>query len=258
MKRGVLFSIISIFVVLLFMLTAELVNEGRAQKSELEVTRTRVRILNSIMQDMQDHYFEELLQMTAKNALVGMSRYYFEAQRTSGEQLRPRVYRAMKNGTVKTPAETFINITKYSLCSGNSCMEPGYTLDGLRASIEEDFARVGIAVQEFSVELTDISETSDPWVLQIEADIEYHFTDVNKIATWEGTISKQTQIDIYGLYLKEQPGYVDYGYVESDWSEEVSFPSVNMPSAYQQLRYGISASDSSGNANAVCYQGCFP
>ena len=78
MGKAVIFSIAALLIVILFAASSSLITKFRINESELEITRTRVKILNSLVSDFENSYFEKLLYISSKNALIGLSRYYSE------------------------------------------------------------------------------------------------------------------------------------------------------------------------------------
>ena len=75
-KKAVVFSIMSVLLVILFVLTNETLTQFNVQESKLEVNRARIKVLNSIVDDMEMYYFKNILEITAKNALYGITSYY--------------------------------------------------------------------------------------------------------------------------------------------------------------------------------------
>jgi len=69
-KRALLFSIISIFVVLIFLTTAEIETSKSISASKIASARTRVEVLNSIMNDLDDRYYARMLYVSAKHVFM--------------------------------------------------------------------------------------------------------------------------------------------------------------------------------------------
>lgn len=72
-KRGVFFSLISLFIVFLFVLDFRVASIPHSGESELSLTNTRVKVLNNFINDLEGRYFERILYMASRNALVGLS-----------------------------------------------------------------------------------------------------------------------------------------------------------------------------------------
>jgi len=104
MKKSVFFSIMSVFIVILFVAFVELSNIYVAQETELELTRRRVNIINSVISDMEDTYFEKIIYASAKSSLIGLSDYYADGG-FSENRIKKRLDSALEdviyNGTLK-------------------------------------------------------------------------------------------------------------------------------------------------------------
>ena len=194
MKKAVFFSIVSLSLILLFLTSAEIISQFEIKESEIEVTRTRVRLLNSIIGDMEQTYFDRLVQVSVKNSLHGISCYY--AANHFNQFL-------IRDNLKKT-----INLTMYSGLFGVAnlvdvdCMEAEYTIEGLTDRLIDIFERLGIDVKSFSVDIDQVNQ-HEPFYLEVVADISYDFADKTNIARWRGLTRRTVNVPLYGLHYNE-------------------------------------------------------
>ncbi|MBN2367537.1 hypothetical protein JXC34_00835, partial [Candidatus Woesearchaeota archaeon] len=196
-RKGIFFSIVSVFLVLMFVSSTELISDYRVAESEMEVTRTRVRLLNSVINDMENIYFEKIVYVAAKNSLVGLSRYY---ESGNYENIPKTLDYALKDvihpGLLQDHSGN--SPVKYNL-TDMGYIDYGYTVEGLMGSISELFTRIGVKVNKFQVTIKSV-EQADPWTLVVDAEIDYYFTDDNNIASWKGITEKKVNISVYGIH----------------------------------------------------------
>ena len=76
-KKAIFFSIVSVLLIVLFVAMTQLVSKFKLEETKIETTRTKIKILNSLVKDMEDNYFEKIVYVASKNALMGLSNYYY-------------------------------------------------------------------------------------------------------------------------------------------------------------------------------------
>jgi hypothetical protein len=207
----------------MFIIASEIVGEFQIKESEIDVTRTRVRILNSIMEDLQYTYFDRLIAVSSKNSLIGISNYY---DIRNYDVIEYQLWRALNftihDGVLPRRYQPPINL-KGSLCisqsffPSGSCVHGDYTLNEMLTRLENIYASFGIDIVEFNVEIVNI-EQPDPYILTITADIEYYFKDKSNIASWRGFTRRTVDVSVYGLYYD--------GIITGSWSPDCGTNSV--------------------------------
>lgn len=220
LKKGVFFSIVSIFLVILFVASTELISEFSIKESEMEVTRTRVKILSSIINDFETVYFDKIIYVAAKNSLVGLSHYYsdhdFEPSymKDIGFALSDVIYA----GILKDRNNNKVNLTKLGY------IDYDYTFNGLMESLTETYDKLGLEINYLTINFTEINsiEQIDPWTLQVNAEIDYYFTDKSRIASWKGFTTRNVKIPILGMYAFDFEGFpgntkTNLGVIDSTW-----------------------------------------
>ena len=214
-RKAVFFSIVSIFLVILFVATTELASEFSIKETEMEVTRTRVKILNSLVSDMENVYFEKLIYIAAKNSLIGLSKYYYDNDFDNIEyDLRTILRRVINEGIYDPNPSTNVNLTKVGCWGINPCINYDYTIYGLQRNLAYVYERLGVDIKEFTITITDVRQVN-PWEILIEADIEYYFRDNTNIASWKGSTTKQVKVSVIGLYAFDTMG--NEGVITEDW-----------------------------------------
>ena len=214
-RKAVFFSIVSIFLVILFVATTELASEFSVKETEMDVTRTRVKILNSMVSDMENVYFEKLIYIAAKNSLVGLSKYYYDNDFDNIEyDLETILRRVITEGIYDPNPSTNVNLTKVGCWGVEPCIKQEYTIRGLQRNLENVYERLGVDVREFTITITDVRQ-EDPWEIIVEADIEYYFRDSTNIASWKGSTNKGVTISVIGLYAFDTVG--NDGVITEEW-----------------------------------------
>jgi hypothetical protein len=205
LKKGVFFSIVSIFIVILFVASTELISEFSVKESEMEVTRTRVKLLNSMINDFETVYFDKLIYVSAKNSLVGLSEYYFDHNfeesymKNLGAALSDTIY----EGVYLNRYNTRVNLTKLGY------IDYDYTFNGLVENITQTYEKLGLEIIELTVNFTEINSIQqiDPWTLRVNAEISYHFSDKSHIASWKGDTIREVDIPVIGIYSEDSHGH---------------------------------------------------
>ncbi|MEK6916565.1 MAG: hypothetical protein AABW92_02375, partial [Nanoarchaeota archaeon] len=231
-SKSVFFSIVSVFIVLLLVAFAELSNSYVAQETELELTRRRVNLVNNIISDMEDSYFEKIVYVSVKNAMIGISHYYSD-ERFSTNALEKFLEYALVdviyNGTLKDAENNNIDLTEYAFVTytayGNTTviknyMNYDYTLTPLVNEVSDVFDSLGLEVNRFDVEIEqDSLRQKDPWTLEIKADVIYDIRDKTGIASWKGITTKTIDISVYGLYAFDYEGgeKSNFGVITNSW-----------------------------------------
>jgi hypothetical protein len=217
-RKAVFFSIVSIFIVILFTATTELTSKFRIAESEIEVTRTRVKILNSVIKDMEDVYFDRMIYVASKNALVGISKYYYY---DNFDNIHHKLFHAlnatMKDGKIPRQSGDHVDLLVTGCPSSSPCMETPYTLNNLVEEFVDTFDMMGFEVRQLDIEILGLKQ-KDPWTIEIEASIAYYFEDSAKTASWRGVTSRKVDVSVYGLYAYDS--CLNDGLITTDWKKD--------------------------------------
>ncbi|MBN2423292.1 hypothetical protein JXB41_08775 [Candidatus Woesearchaeota archaeon] len=227
-KKSLFFSLLSVFIVLIFYLSFRITAQYAILESEMASTRTRVEVLNSIINDLDERYIERLLYVSAKSALGAMSRYasvysgtddglYWVSGKFKGyKDLKNELNKTMTEGElihgVNLKEDPLIN-TEFSLNKNN--------LIWMTEHLKNKFDAIGIDIDTFEIKIISLKQT-DPLTLDIGADINYYFKDKNKIASWKGETHKEIEINILGMYdPKHKKRIRDFGttFLYDDFSD---------------------------------------
>lgn len=224
-KRAIFFSIMSMFIIILFVSLSTILSKFRVEETELDITRDRVSVLNSVVSDMEEVYFEKMVYVAAKNSLIGLSKYYHENQygsrvkRTAEANMRTLLY----EGILVEPNGEKINLTVLTFnLDSQPYINRSYTIKGLKERVVLMFDDLGVNVNEFSINIsTGNMDQIDPWTMQIKADIYYDFEDKTKIVSWSGFTEKTVKVPIYGMYSYDlQNGKGNFGIITRNWKED--------------------------------------
>ncbi|MBN1502087.1 thrombospondin type 3 repeat-containing protein [Candidatus Woesearchaeota archaeon] len=74
-KKGFFMSLISVFIVIIFALSSEISTEQAQGQNLISSTETRIAVLNNLVNDLEDRYFERMLYVAGRNALIGLAEY---------------------------------------------------------------------------------------------------------------------------------------------------------------------------------------
>src|SRR3989344_5157267 len=74
-KKSMFFSISSILIIGIFIINFEMSQEKLLEENKIKSTQSRVKSLNSFINDMENVYFERMLYTSAKNSLDVLSKY---------------------------------------------------------------------------------------------------------------------------------------------------------------------------------------
>jgi hypothetical protein len=176
-------------------LSFEIITKSEIRESEIDVTRTRVRLLNSMISDFENTYFDSLIFVASKNAIKGLS-YYYSTNSFSSGVIKYQLWKALDK-TIHAGELDGLDLTK-SGCGG-PCMDFSHTMEGLVEIIKDYYSLVGIEIIELELEINDIKQI-DPWTLQVVAGIKYELKDKSDIAGWRGYSERNVNVDVFGLY----------------------------------------------------------
>ncbi|MFH0875901.1 MAG: hypothetical protein V1859_08235 [archaeon] len=211
-KKSVFFSVLSVFIILIFYLGLKVSSEQQKQQTDMEVTRVRVNLLNTIVNDFENRYIERMLYAAGKSAIGAMSEYatmpgcsspscdfkYFQNGDTNSfigyKHLESDMNLTMTKGELLGASGNSIDLTQYSsyhLADNN--------LDSIKGKLIDNFETLGLQVKELDVTITSVRQI-DPWTIGFGADVDYYFVDADKIASWKGTTHKEIEISIVGMY----------------------------------------------------------
>jgi hypothetical protein len=223
LKRAVLFSIISLLIVILFATITSLLAKIQVQETELDVTRTKVKVLNSLINDMNTIYFNKIIYVSSKNALIGISRYYHLQGIPHYTQIESPVAalnKAMKNGRIRYQG-SLRDLTLPNSCGTEPCINYSYTVEGLMDQISDLYLKNGLNITKFDVTVLNLRQTT-PWEIEVETELNYHFADQNNIVSWKGATQRTVNISVYGVYAsygglqyKDQSALID-----NSWQQE--------------------------------------
>lgn len=233
-KRAVFFSIVSVMIVVLFVALSGLITNFKLDETKLEATRTRVTVLNSLVQDMEDTYFEKIVYVASKNSLIGLSRYYSQDYNRINKQLDSALENVIQKGILIDNAGIH-NLTKLGYINYD------YTVSGLVDEFKLLFDDMGMDIVKLTINITPESlEQIDAWTFRLEADINYDFKDKDKIASWKGVTTRIVDISVIGLYMFDVESVrTNFGNVSNNWSIDTS--PYTEPSIYNKLskRYPV-------------------
>ena len=233
-KKGILFSIVSVFVIMLFVSSFELASKFDKVESEIDVTRTRVRVLNSIMDGMNDQYIDNIIYTSSKNSIYGLSKFYSEDY----SRLKTRLLAALRStlqAGILDDSGVKINLTNYN---NKVYIKQGLTIGGILAEMKTEFNKINVEIKQFEVFVVDVSQ-DDPWYLNVTAEINYYFSDKDNIASWKGRTIRSVKVPVYGLYSYdgESVGKSNKGLINNTWKVDQG-PEYTESSTLNKLSFG--------------------
>ena len=229
-KKAIFFSIVSIMIIILFSTTTELVSKFRIDETELEVTRTRIEVLNSLVNDMENNYFEKIVYVSSKNAVIGLSKYYGEDYNRINKNLGKATTDVIQNGILHDLRGNSFNLSSY--------IKREFTLNSIKKNLNKKFNEFGMRINEFTVNITKDGITQiDPFTLRINTEIYYDFEEINHIVAWRGSLTKDVDITLIGVNAYDMPSNSKQhkSIVSKDWL--VDSAPYTEPSLYNKLSF---------------------
>jgi hypothetical protein len=219
MGKAVIFSLASLLIVILFVASTSLNTKFRISESETEVTRIRVELLNSVIDDFENSYFEKMLYISSKNALVGISRYYYNndfgsdvIKKNLNLALNDVLYQGILNN-----GGYLVNLSK------TKDLNYSYTMIMLVSNISRMMDKLGLEMTEFNVSISPTNgiEQHDPWTLQVTGEFRYFISDKEGLVSWKGFTTKTVNVSVIGLYLYDRENgdnsISNKGIITSSW-----------------------------------------
>jgi hypothetical protein len=199
MGKAVIFSLASLLIIILFVASSSLTAKLKASESEIEITRTRVEILNSVINDFENSYFEKMLYISSKNAIIGISRYYYDNDFGS-QYMKKSLEQAMNDVIIN--GSLYDNKGKFQADLSKD-LNSSYTLTSLVNNISRIMDKLGLELTEFNMTISSNEgiKQIDPWTIQIKGEFTYFINDKEKIASWKGFSTKIVNISVIGIYL---------------------------------------------------------
>jgi hypothetical protein len=169
--------------------------------------------------DFEDSYFEKLLYISSKNALIGLSKYYSESDFDS-----PNVRKSLELALNDVIYQGVLYDNKGNFQKNLSgYIDYNYTLKGLTGNISMIMDRLGLEMTAFNVSISpsDGIRQTDPWTIQVKGDFVYFINDKDGIASWKGFSTKTVNVSVIGLYLYDNEGgqnsISNKGVITSTW-----------------------------------------
>lgn len=200
-KKAVFFSIVSILIIILFMTLTRLSSDISSKETEIEITRTRIKVLNSLIKNMEETYFEKMIYVAGKNSLYGLSEYYSEDYSRIEKSLFLAMEDTIDDGILMDKWGNPVNLTKQGY------MKYDYTTNALIKNVSALFEDMGLDVINLQINLStgNISQ-KEPWNIIVEADVIYDLRDKNNIVSWRGSTTKKVNISVLGIYAYDYEG----------------------------------------------------
>ena len=266
MKKGMLFSLITMLMVLVIILSYKISTEKSDEETKLASTQIRIKILNSFITDLEQNYFDDMLKVSSKTALEALANYTAQGKQlnsVNGDGVKPGDFETvMLFGYIENSAgedckislcaeygvklsNAQINRFNYSCKLGtqqcqyrkidSDLTQPvmlRYSFFDLLNKTENVLENLGVRTDSFSITLEPLTQT-DNWNINFKAIIDYHFIDNYKIAAWRGRTEKIVNISIIGL---EDPIYKKT-ITKQDWEIDrgpESFCNIEVRCAYSE------------------------
>ncbi len=244
-KKSMFFSLITILMVLLIILSYKISTEKSAEESKLASTQIRIKMLNTFINNLEDVYFEDMLNVASKTALQTLSNYTAnnnqltnvnEVNKKPGDFETVMLFGYLEDNAggvncdeslcgdygKKLSDAQFIRYKNYQYRDIDKDLKTPlmqfYSFFDLLNKTENVLENLGIRTDSFSISLTDLEQETN-WNVIFTATIDYHFVDKYKIAAWRGRTEKLINITIYGF---EDP--LSGKTIKKNWKEDIGPP----------------------------------
>ena len=187
-KRGIFFSLIALFIVMILVLNFRVATRVDVNKNKISAQNIRIKIMNGLVYDLEERHFEKMISVASKASLKIISE---------------------NRGKIDNLGEDFESMILYgNFTSESTIYNSEFNIHELISQLEEKFKEVGLIIDklEIKAELTQ----DDPWFVNINANIKYIVTDSEGLVGWRGKINKIVRVDVNGFETSD-------GTITSDW-----------------------------------------
>ncbi|MEM3374295.1 MAG: hypothetical protein QXE31_03670 [Candidatus Woesearchaeota archaeon] len=210
-KKSVFFTITSILFVFLFLATIDLNSKRYEKVSDLDATRARLKVLNSFVNDFENYYLENMLYISSKEVIIGLSHFYYD--------------NGFNQNYIKSFLSAFpdvfydgnltVNNRDYNLTQLNY-IDKRYLFTNLKSDLEKNFSYLNIELKKLNVSFFgNFIKQIDPWTLELNGTFNYEIADKTNFASWKGKTNKIIKISVYGIYSYDSAG--NRGKITNSW-----------------------------------------
>lgn len=274
-KKGMFFSLISISLILILIVSFKLTTESKLEENKIRSTQLRVKMLNDFINSMEDSYFENMLKISSQTALDALAQYKSRTKKSlninTADSVPGNFETVMLFGYIKDNSGSY--------CEDNLCKEyssrlsdaqlarykpyqfrkidfdldpakpvmANYAFFDLLGSIEKTLESLGVETNSFDIKIENLQQT-DNWNIKVKATMDYYFTDKNKNAAWRGRTTKEVSLTILGIQNPlSEPGVI----IDKSWKIDVGgvpcggkpICFYNYPSFLNRLQDGLDSSN---------------
>lgn len=191
-KKAVFFSLIALFMVFMFVLSFRVATRVDIEKNKISAQNTRIKVMNNLVYDLEERYFERMLYVASKAGLKAMSE------------------NKDKISILKNDLESIVLDGTFS---ADPALYNYYNFDYLINELQQRFTGVGLTIDKLEVEIVDLSQ-SGPWHVHVSVYIKYELTDDGGLAGWRGKIRKDVDVSIFGFETTD-------GIITKDWKSDL-------------------------------------
>ncbi|MEM2131253.1 MAG: hypothetical protein QXR96_01890 [Candidatus Woesearchaeota archaeon] len=210
-KKSIFFTITSILIIFLFLSLTEL-NNKKQDTFDMEISKTRIKILNSIVNDFENYYLEKMFYISAKEIIIGLSKFYFDNNYNSNyiKNFDLSFNEVFLNGNLTIDDKQY-NLTKLGYINKK------YLFENFKKELEKNFSYLNIEIKklDFVFFPNGYIKQIDPFTIEINASFKYEISDKQNFASWKGTTTKVIKMPLYGLYFIDSSG--NKGIINNSW-----------------------------------------
>lgn len=213
-RKGVFFSLVAVFIVMLFSLNVDITKETGALDRSFSVTRTKIELLNEAIIDLDEVCFEKMLTVASKNTLEALTEYTIDTDspivngfnQDDDYKFFKEFSSVMYNATLYSGTPFEVDLKTLNPSGGGKYYD-GVPMQDTITEVIAMYDTIGFEVLQFDVEVMDI-EQIDPWNIQVSARFFYDFQDKDEVARWKGESIEQAIVSVYGLWYKPWDGAI--------------------------------------------------
>ena len=200
-KKGIFFTFIAITIMAVFVLVFT-PQAGISLKKDTQAVASRIRSIDSYVDDLQNNYFETILRAVSYKAVLSLV-FYMNSTGSFLPNLDSAFYEVAMNGTINNvPVDT---ITRKAIMEDNALSNWSNKI----TKTARDTLNVNTTINIINASIFQ----TNPW--SIDAVLTVNFAVKSGIASWEKNSTIKSTFDIEGLpdpyYLVSTDGtYVNY------------------------------------------------
>ncbi|MBI4148954.1 hypothetical protein HY491_00760 [Candidatus Woesearchaeota archaeon] len=224
-KKAMFFSLTAILIISVVLIVVIIQTSKERGQSKIEATQVHIRALNDFVRNLEERYFQEMVQVSAERAIAALA-HYASVKAATGMQPHAGSITLLKDNfktvfffgyiqdSAGQPGE-FTICAEYAKWLPQTCpyrvqryrkidelisqkIMSGFSFFDILNSTEQTFRTLGLRTTNFEAQLQELSQEA-PFTVDGSIFFSYDFTEQKNIAAWRGAGSRSFHISLYGM-----------------------------------------------------------